>query len=82
MSQACFNRWVALLLLCNLFVNQRAATTNFPLICNAQRQPGSASFPGSKAGGERTVSGVKLCWHPPGRFPHGQPARRTWAFGV
>ena len=79
MSQACFNRWVALLLLFNLFVYQRAATTNFPPISKAQRQTSSDSFLGSKAGDERAISGAKLCWYPPGRSrlgsPSGEPGR-------
>src|SRR2546428_8268225 len=39
-----------------------------------------SSFLGSKAGDERVVGGVKLCWCPPGRFlmgsPIGEPERR------
>src|SRR3954451_13928424 len=38
------------------------------------------AFVGSKAGDEREVGGVKLCWCPPGRFlmgsPPGEPERR------
>src|SRR3954451_24439679 len=38
------------------------------------------AFPGSKAGDEREVAGIKLCWCPPGRFtmgsPPGEPERR------
>ena len=30
-----------------------------------------------KAGDDREVAGVKLCWCPPGRFIDGQPAQRT-----
>ena len=37
-------------------------------------------FPGVKAGDEREVGGVKLCWCPPGKFtmgsPRGEPERR------
>jgi formylglycine-generating enzyme len=73
MSQASFKRWLALFLLFNLFVYQRATTTNFPPISNAQRQTSSDSFLGAKAGDERAVSGVKLCWCPPGRFRMGSP---------
>ena len=32
-------------------------------------------FPGSKAGDEREVGGVKLCWCPAGRFTMGSPRR-------
>src|SRR5262245_52724069 len=38
------------------------------LIASAQRP-----FPGSKAGEERLVAGVKLCWCPPGTFRMGSP---------
>ncbi|HKB05484.1 MAG TPA: formylglycine-generating enzyme family protein [Gemmataceae bacterium] len=31
------------------------------------------SFPGIKAGDERTVAGLKLCWCPPGKFTMGSP---------
>jgi formylglycine-generating enzyme required for sulfatase activity len=38
------------------------------------------AFTGSKAGDEREVAGIKLCWCPPGRFtmgsPRGEPERR------
>ena len=45
---------------------------------------GSASardgFDGTKAGEEKAVAGVKLCWCPPGKFtmgsPSGEPERR------
>src|SRR6266446_2806429 len=39
-----------------------------------------SAFNGSKAGDEREVAGIKLCWCPPGRFvmgsPPGEPERR------
>ena len=39
-----------------------------------------SAFHGSKAGDEREVAGVKLCWCPPGKFtmgsPPGEPDRR------
>jgi formylglycine-generating enzyme required for sulfatase activity len=42
--------------------------------------PGADPFAGSKAGEQRTVGGVGLCWCPPGRFmmgsPPGEPERR------
>jgi formylglycine-generating enzyme len=37
------------------------------------QQPKPEAFPGSKAGDERTVNGVKLVWCPPGRFRMGSP---------
>ena len=30
-------------------------------------------FDGAKAGGEREVAGIRLCWCPPGRFIMGSP---------
>jgi formylglycine-generating enzyme required for sulfatase activity len=33
----------------------------------------SESFPGSKAGEDREVDGIKLCWCPAGRFVMGSP---------
>ncbi|MEW6071737.1 MAG: formylglycine-generating enzyme family protein [Planctomycetota bacterium] len=40
----------------------------------------SAAFAGTRAGEERTVAGIRLCWCPPGRFtmgsPPGEPERR------
>jgi formylglycine-generating enzyme required for sulfatase activity len=34
----------------------------------------SSSFNGSKAGEQREVAGIKLCWCPPGKFMMGSPA--------
>ena len=34
---------------------------------------------GTKAGEERTIAGIKLCWCPPGTVHDGQPARRAGA---
>src|SRR5262249_41380459 len=43
-------------------------------------ESGPTAFTGSKAGDERAVAGVKLCWCPPGKFtmgsPPGEPERR------
>jgi formylglycine-generating enzyme required for sulfatase activity len=38
-----------------------------------QDEPKPMAFTGSKAGGEREVAGVKLCWCPPGKFTMGSP---------
>ncbi len=41
----------------------------------ARRSPASTdSFPGTKAGDEILVGGVRFCWCPPGRFLMGSPA--------
>src|SRR4051812_8725555 len=55
--------------------------TSLGLVAAPQPQPASrGSFAGSKAGDEREIAGVKLCWCPPGRFtmgsPPGEPERR------
>jgi formylglycine-generating enzyme len=70
MSQTCLKCAALILLLVILFAYQRTASTNFS---HLQRQAGGDSFLGSKAGDERTVNGVKLCWCPPGRFRMGSP---------
>jgi formylglycine-generating enzyme required for sulfatase activity len=47
----------------------------------AFNSPAGKNFLGSKAGDEREVVGVKLCWCPPGRFimgsPRSEPERRA-----
>jgi formylglycine-generating enzyme required for sulfatase activity len=49
-------------------------------IVQAKPEPKTSPFAGSKAGDEREVAGVKLCWCPPGTFrmgsPPGEPERR------
>src|SRR5438093_13663843 len=54
---------------------QRAAPVNIQEV-----EPEPSAFTGSKAGVEREVAGVKLCWCPPGKFtmgsPPGEPERR------
>jgi formylglycine-generating enzyme len=41
------------------------------LLCSAPAAP--QPFSGSKAGDEREVAGIKLCWCPPGQFRMGSP---------
>ena len=54
---------------------QRAAPVN-----TQEAEPEPSAFTGSKAGEERDVAGVRLCWCPPGKFtmgsPPGEPERR------
>lgn len=75
--QTCFKCAVFLLLLVNLVACQRTAS---PTPNYLQHQADRDSFRGAKAGDERTVNDVKLCWCPPGRFrmgsPPGEPDRR------
>jgi len=60
---------LAVLPLCGLFILGASAEEQKP-----------RAFTGSKAGEERSVAGVKLCWCPPGKFmmgsPPGEPERR------
>jgi formylglycine-generating enzyme len=45
-----------------------------PAPVNTQEaDPEPTAFTGSKAGDEREVAGVKLCWCPPGKFTMGSP---------
>ena len=72
MSRACCGRWVVLFLAAGLIGCQREAATQTPPA--GGRPPDRADpFAGSRAGDERTVAGVKLCWCPPGRFTMGSP---------
>jgi sulfatase modifying factor 1 len=47
---------------------------------DATARPAPAAFDGARAGEERDVAGVRLCWCPPGTFvmgsPPGEPERR------
>lgn len=49
-------------------------------LIGATARAADPSFAGAKAGDERRVAGVRLCWCPPGRFtmgsPPGEPERR------
>jgi formylglycine-generating enzyme required for sulfatase activity len=58
---------VCLLLGCQQDVTTRHASTKN----NTQLQKGS--FVGARAGAERSVGGLDLCWCPPGRFLMGSP---------
>src|SRR5690349_19560809 len=41
---------------------------------NPQHLDPTYSFVGLRAGDERQIAGIKLCWCPPGRFLMGSPA--------
>jgi formylglycine-generating enzyme len=66
--------WLLLLAL-GLAGCQRPAPVNVQ-----EAEPAPSAFTGSKAGEEREVAGIKLCWCPPGKFtmgsPRGEPERR------
>src|ERR1700687_1461638 len=65
-----------ILLALDLLGCQRAAPVNLQ-----EAEPASSTFTGSKAGEEREVARVKLCWCPAGKFtmgsPPDEPERRT-----
>jgi formylglycine-generating enzyme required for sulfatase activity len=52
---------------------QRGAPANVPAGTNIRPSMPAISFVGSKAGEEREIDGIKLCWCPPGRFSMGSP---------
>src|SRR5438045_2656791 len=67
MSRTWCGLWVGLLLTAGLIGCQSEAGTSLPPAARTE------SFLGSKAGEEREVAGLKLCWCPPGRFLMGSP---------
>src|SRR2546430_358469 len=66
-------RWASLLLIVGLIGYGRAVATYLPPADDHQPPTRADSFLGSKAGDEREVAGVKLCWCPAGRFIMGSP---------
>jgi sulfatase modifying factor 1 len=73
MSKTCRGCWLGLLLMVGLVGYQHETTTNGQFASDGQRQVPADSFLGSRAGDEREVAGIKLCWCPPGRFRMGSP---------
>ena len=63
---------VALLLSDTTGCTHEPPTQNRPIAL-----PAASPFDGARAGAERTIAGVVLCWCPAGRFtmgsPHGEP---------
>src|SRR5262245_52431753 len=74
MSRIARGRLAGVLLVIGVLGCQREATPEAPL--PDEKGP----FIGAKAGDEREVTGMKLCWCPAGRFrmgsPRGEPERR------
>jgi formylglycine-generating enzyme required for sulfatase activity len=64
---------VGLLLLLGLAGCQRGATPNVPPARDGPPPALTDSFVGSRAGDEREIASVKLCWCPPGKFLMGSP---------
>jgi formylglycine-generating enzyme required for sulfatase activity len=60
------------LIMAGVFGCQRAEPP--PPVIDPTTTDGPAAFTGSKAGEERDVVGVKLCWCPPGKFKMGSPS--------
>lgn len=60
--------------LCMMLFLLFAVSANVPaLSAEPGRNADAGSFVGAKAGEERTVAGIKLCWCPAGRFLMGSP---------
>src|SRR6516164_8894636 len=58
----------------SLFILLAVPGCQRPTPVNVQAdEPKPTAFTGSKAGDEREVAGVKLCWCPPGKFTMGSP---------
>src|SRR5262245_2675522 len=59
---------------------QRSATTVVLPTNDTSPVREADSFRGVKAGDEREIAGIKICWCPPGKFtmgsPRGEPERR------
>src|SRR5262245_33069862 len=67
-------RWPTLLLLVTLLARQDvAAGQSQPGSGSGQQPVASDSFAGTKAGDQRRVRGIELCWCPPGKFRMGSP---------
>jgi formylglycine-generating enzyme required for sulfatase activity len=54
------------------FLRAIGGAAAFPVAGSSEGTP-AASFRGARAGDERLVAGVRLCWCPPGRFTMGSP---------
>lgn len=71
---------VALLLQAGLLGCQRDTAPTFPSASGELPPLRNDAFDGKKAGDEREVAGVRLCWCPQGKFvmgsPRGEPERR------
>jgi formylglycine-generating enzyme required for sulfatase activity len=71
MSRTACGRWAGFFLLVGLIGCQRQARTNIPPAGDDRARPDT--FCGSKAGDQRKVAGIELCWCPPGKFLMGSP---------
>ena len=80
MSQPCYGRWAVSLLMAGLIGYHREAATTVLAAGGKAPKAGANSFVGTKAGDEREVAGIRLCWCPAGQFlmgsSHSEPDRR------
>jgi formylglycine-generating enzyme required for sulfatase activity len=80
MSRIGCGRWAGLLLVGSLIGCHPAVDPIVPPASDAPPPVRDDPFFGSKAGDEREVAGIQLCWCPPGKFlmgsPPGEPERR------
>jgi formylglycine-generating enzyme len=67
------HRWAGFFLVFGLLGCHYCKPMDVPSKGNGRRWAQAAAFVGSKAGDEREIDGVKLCWCPPGRFRMGSP---------
>ncbi len=56
-------------LVCGAFTEQRVESAPPDALTTISQSP----FNGTKAGDERTIAGIPLCWCPPGKFTMGSP---------
>ena len=73
MSRTGFGCWAGFLLMGWLIGCHPEVRTNDPLASDDALPTQVDSFDGSKAGDEREVAGVTICWGPAGRFVMGSP---------
>src|SRR5947209_617577 len=73
MARACWRSWLAVSLVLGLSGCLPDASTNVRLARDRPLPAPPDAFDGSRAGDERAVAGISLCWCPPGRFRMGSP---------
>ena len=71
--KTCCGCWLGLFIIAGLVRDHYDTPRNKQFVSNSKYQVPASSFLGSRAGDEREVAGIKLCWCPPGRFRMGSP---------
>jgi len=74
MFRTCGSHWLGLLVMAGLAGCQRHDARKVVPASDGPSPAAAGSFAGSRPGEEREVSGVRLCWCPPGTFRMGSPA--------